>query len=1430
MTSQTTFTPGNLLVSRSVYTGANLKVGDILPNGSIAVADGSYPNVFSNETPDPSFGVTSPIFIDQITTSGTLVGSSLNLTDILKQAGIDISTSFPSKSELGLSLSPDGAAVTFLAYNSAPNTLDISNSNTPAVIDPTNLIGNLTAQRAVVQFDKNFNLQVTPVNAYSGNNGRNVVLGNNGYYYMVGNAGNSGSGTTGATLSQLSDNTGVQMIAPGVGGNTTVVGQVKGTTGDKTGYERGFSVTDLGLAADKTGKDDNFRGLTLNPFDNSLYVSKGSGGNGVNTVYKVTPTGSSLPTLANAGTSTISILPGFSTTLASSTTGVIFHPFGLWFANPTTLYVADEGTPLTTTGTKAVPLTDASKDGNAGLEKWSLVKGTWVLDYTLQNGLNLGTAYSVANSPSGEVYPTSLDPATAGLRNITGKVNADGTVSIYAVTSTVSTGVDQGADPNTIVAISDNLAFTTLAQAVNESFTTLESASYGNVFRGVSLTPTVATPFSGVAAGDATANDAILWTRTFDPQTKKGVNTTLTAQVSTDANFAAIAFSYNVPARTDGLDHDGTAKVDATGLQSGTKYYYRFVTATGDVSQVGTFKTALDANVKSAVRFAFSGDADGLMRPYSSTQNFGNLNLDFFGFLGDTIYETPSSGSPAAADAAVNPTQALTDYHRKYLENIQPISNGGFSSLETLFSSQGNYTLLDNHELGNKQLINGGAPSALATTSGNGSSNPTDDANTTGTFINQTVGFKTLEQAYSDYQPIKEKIISAPNDPRTNGTQQLYNAQQWGKNLVYVNTDTRSYRDVRLKTAAGADDTGARADNPNRTLLGATQLAWLKQTLLDAKNNGTVWKFVAVSDPIDQIGAIGSGADGGKSWIGGYRAERNDLLKFIADNSIKNVVFLATDDHQNRINELTYLDNINDPTSVKVLPNALSIVDGPLGATGPDAITDHSFANIKSLADKLAATQTAANVNPVGLDPNFAGLKNVVREGDPNADTMRQPVDFYSPDTFNYTTFDISADGKTLNVNVQGVNSSATNSFPEPSTANPVRSILSFSLDAANNPATITGTATASVTEDATTTANLTATGSLTVNDVDTGENVFNTTVTSATDNLGSLSITNTGAYSYSVANSAVQFLGAGQTKAETFTVKSVDGTASQNIIVTINGVNDAPTVANAVPDQTTTENSPFNFTVPTNTFADVDAGDTLTYTATLDNGNALPSWLSFNANTETFSGTPLAANVGTIGVQVKARDNSNASVSDIFNLSVSPLNLTGTPNADTLIGTDSNNILNGGAGNDILIGGAGNDILIGGAGNDLLVGGTGADQFLYNTSAPFATSAVGVDTIYDFNHSEGDKIVLSKNTFNGITSNTGTGFSNASDFKVININLFGLTLLEGISSAPIVYDAVNGRLFYNQNGSALGFGSGGQFATLTGAPTLTANDFIVQA
>lgn len=205
-----------------------------------------------------------------------------------------------------------------------------------------------------------------------------------------------------------------------------------------------------------------------------MFVTKGSGGNGINTVYQVGNPGR-LPTTGNAPSAPITILPGFPTRLASAPGAT--NTFGIWFANPTTLYVADEGD-----GTVA----NASTSPYAGLQKWELINGVWQLRYVLQQGLNLGVPYSVTTPGGATPYP---NPATDGLRNLTGRVNNDGTVTLWAVTSTISTSGDQGADPNFLVKITDNLANTTPAGAAGESFTIIDAANYGEVLRGVSFTP-----------------------------------------------------------------------------------------------------------------------------------------------------------------------------------------------------------------------------------------------------------------------------------------------------------------------------------------------------------------------------------------------------------------------------------------------------------------------------------------------------------------------------------------------------------------------------------------------------------------------------------------------------------------------------------------------------------------------------------------------------------------------------------------------------------------------------------------------------------------------------------------------------------------------------------------------------------------------------
>jgi uncharacterized protein (TIGR03437 family) len=470
------FTPGNLVLSRSVYTGdaSTVVVGSSLPpvcpstaeaaaagacttakatdNGTYA-STGTANNVFNNNKADTSFGVTSPIFLDQLTPSGTTVNSFAVPSNM-------IVTSFSSKSELALNLSTDGSVLTFMGYVSAPNTVDVSNSNTPAVYDPTNPSGG-SYFRAVAQVGANGAIQVTPTNAYSGNNGRAAIL-SNGLYYMVGNS-NNGAGTP----TNVTSATGVEMATPLQPANTmpTEVGNF--SIGSVINPATGSLYTQV----DKAGKDNNFRGLTI--FNNTLYVTKGSGSNGIDTVYQVGSAGS-LPTLANAASAPITVLPGFPTAAAKTAGATNDYPFGIWFANATTLYVADEGDGV---------LADAATSTNAGLQKWILSNGTWNLAYVLQKGLNLGQPYSVAN------YPAALNPATAGLRNITGKVNSDGTVTVYAVTATVSANGDQGADPNKLVSITDNLANTTAAGAANESFTTLRTAVAGEILRGVAFAP-----------------------------------------------------------------------------------------------------------------------------------------------------------------------------------------------------------------------------------------------------------------------------------------------------------------------------------------------------------------------------------------------------------------------------------------------------------------------------------------------------------------------------------------------------------------------------------------------------------------------------------------------------------------------------------------------------------------------------------------------------------------------------------------------------------------------------------------------------------------------------------------------------------------------------------------------------------------------------
>ncbi len=218
---------------------------------------------------------------------------------------------------------------------------------------------------------------------------------------------------------------------------------------------------------------------------------------------------------------------------------------------------------------------------------------------------------------------------------------------------------------------------------------------------------------------------------------------------------------------------------------------------------------------------------------------------------------------------------------------------------------------------------------------------------------------------------------------------------------------------------------------------------------------------------------------------------------------------------------------------------------------------------------------------------------------------------------------------------------------------------------------------------------------------------------------------------------------------------------AGEYVNMTIGAANRAPVLSTALADQAAAQGAAFTYTVPASAFTDPDSGDTLTYSATLADGSALPSWLTFNAATRAFSGTPSL--LGTVSVKVTAKDTGNLIASDIFDITVSVQNLTlnGTSGVDTLIGGAGNDTLNGQAGNDTLNGGAGNDTLNGGTGNDTMLGGAGDDTYVVDSTSDIVTEAAN----------EGTDLVQSSVTYT-LSSN------------VENLTLTGTTAINGTGNA----------------------------------------------
>ncbi|MGF1512444.1 MAG: alkaline phosphatase D family protein [Elainellaceae cyanobacterium] len=408
---------------------------------------------------------------------------------------------------------------------------------------------------------------------------------------------------------------------------------------------------------------------------------------------------------------------------------------------------------------------------------------------------------------------------------------------------------------------------------------------------------------NGVASGDVTTDAAVLWTRSVIPGD-------VLFELSTDAAFSAI-----VAAQTETVDDPLVPiKTELVDLAPATQYFYRVTDRVGEM-EAGQFRTAVSLSTYSGLRFGVSGDWQGELSPYPAIGNVPERDLDFFVQMGDTV----EADSESAALPGVTQAQTLEEFRIKHAEIYA--ERFGVNNWAALRAATPVYATWDDHEITN-DFAGGAAPA----------DSPQEDqifGDAEIGFVNDTPVFEDALTAFQDYKPLRDLFYGETGDERTANEQQLYRFNTFGRDAATYTLDLRSFRDAPLpfiSEAAPEEDIQAylkSAFEPGRTLLGEAQLEQFKQDLLAAETAGITWKFVFSTVPIQNFGVPVAG----ERWEG-YAAERAELLGFISENDIDNVVFVTGDFHGNVVNNVTYQAFFDGP---QIPTDVVDVMIGPVG-------------------------------------------------------------------------------------------------------------------------------------------------------------------------------------------------------------------------------------------------------------------------------------------------------------------------------------------------------------------------------------------------------------------------------------------------------------------------------------------------------------------
>jgi alkaline phosphatase D len=414
----------------------------------------------------------------------------------------------------------------------------------------------------------------------------------------------------------------------------------------------------------------------------------------------------------------------------------------------------------------------------------------------------------------------------------------------------------------------------------------------------------------GIASGDVTNDSAIIWSRVNKPSI-------MHVEFANNTSFINSKYETKWVDRTT----DFTGNIKLNNLTAATKYFYRVYFSTLDnnitsSSIVGTFKTAPNLAMSSnSISFIVGGDIGGqtfcreLNTGYSIFEEMAKLTPDFYIQNGDMIYadddcpkqrldgrQNIAGNFFGISDPQVN-WNNKTQVHDIYLKHW--IYNRADHHLQNFLKNTSMYSQWDDHEV----LDDFGADWSYWNS---------ENQNRTG-YANLVYEGRNT---FFNFSPI-DKNITDPN--------QIYRSFHWGNNLDLLILDARSDR--------SRNDVTDTIEN-NKTMLGIKQLTWLKDNLL---HSNATWKVVTSDVPISIPTGVNSSKFGRDGWANGisldfssktgFERELKQIMKFIDDNNIKNVIFVTTDVHFPII--LKYNADMNgDGDST----NVYEIISGPLSA------------------------------------------------------------------------------------------------------------------------------------------------------------------------------------------------------------------------------------------------------------------------------------------------------------------------------------------------------------------------------------------------------------------------------------------------------------------------------------------------------------------